>query len=97
MAREIDGNAVDRSGEIGAVIEVEAAQEVLVRLPVAAVLRDDQARHGLEDLAGAIERALFDLGGADGTLRGRLGDADQTVVASVHDDRSEPGRVRGGG
>ena len=32
-------------------VEIEAAQEILVGLAVAAVLRDDEARHGLEQLA----------------------------------------------
>ena len=91
VARKVDRHAVDRGGEIGAVIEIETAQEELVGLPIPAVLRDDQAGHGLEDLARAIERTLLELRGADRPLRGGLGDAHEAVVAAVHDDRVEPG------
>ena len=46
-----------RRREVGAVIEVEAAQVVLVGLALAAVLADDDAGHGLEHLAGPRHRA----------------------------------------
>ena len=48
-------STIDR--EIGAVVEVEAAEKVLVGLALAAVLGDDQPRYGLEDLTGAVHRA----------------------------------------
>ena len=55
-----------RDGEVGAVIEIEAAQEVLVRLAVAAVLGDDQPRHDLEHFARAQHRAILELRGEHG-------------------------------
>jgi len=53
VARQIERDVVEAGREIGAVVEVEAAQEVLVGLTAAAVLRRDQAGHGLEHLRGA--------------------------------------------
>ena len=65
--------------EVGAVIEVEAAQEVLVGLALAAVLRDDDARHGLEHFAVAHERPLVELLRGDRALARRLRDADEIL------------------
>ena len=56
VRRHVDRHAGDRRREVGAVIEVEAAQVVLVGLALAAVLADDDARHGLEHFAGAHDR-----------------------------------------
>ncbi len=42
--------------EIGAVVEIEAAQKVLVGFALAGVLGDDQARHDLQRFAGPRER-----------------------------------------
>ena len=52
VRRHVDRHAVHVGREVGAVVEVEAAQEVLVGLAVAAVLRDDQPGHDLEHFAG---------------------------------------------
>jgi hypothetical protein len=52
MRGHVDRHAVDRDGEIGAVVEVEAAQEILVGFALAAVLRDDQARDSFKEFAG---------------------------------------------
>jgi hypothetical protein len=51
------------------VVEVEAAQEHLIRLTRAAMLRDDESGHHLEDLAGPQPRPRVDLVGADDALR----------------------------
>ena len=51
MCRHVDRHAVDGDGEIGAVIEIEAAQEILVGFAFAGMLGDDQARHRLKQLA----------------------------------------------
>ena len=42
-------------------IEVEAAQEILVGFAVAAMLGNDKPRHDLERLRGPRENALVDL------------------------------------
>ena len=49
---QIDRHIVERDVDVGAVVEIESAQEILVRLALGAVLDDDQAGHGFEELAG---------------------------------------------
>jgi len=68
MRRHVDRHAVDEGREVRAVIEIEATQEVLVGLAVAAVLRDDHPRHELEDLTGAKGRTALQQLGADHAL-----------------------------
>ena len=80
MRVHVDGNAVDAGGEVRAVIEIEAAQEILVGLAVAAVLRDDEARNGLQQLAGAQHRAGFELRARDRALGRRFDAADELVA-----------------
>ena len=66
MGRHVDGHAVDADGEIGAVVEIEAAQKILVGFAFAGMLGDDQPRHHLQRLAGAGERLRVHLRAADG-------------------------------
>jgi hypothetical protein len=68
------------------VVEVEPAQEHLVRFAGAAVLRDDHARHGLEDFARTHSRPRVEFGRADDALRGSHALADRVVPAAEHDD-----------
>ena len=72
----VDGHAVDGDGEVGAVVEIEAAQEILVGFALAAVLRDDQARHRLQHLARAIDRPRLQLLARDDALAAGLRLAD---------------------
>jgi hypothetical protein len=76
-------------------IEVEAAEVVLVRLPLAAVLADDDPRYGLDDLARALERPPIDLLRGDHSLGGRVGDADQIVHRLVEIGEVAEGLLRG--
>ena len=46
-------HAIDECGEVGAMVEIESAQEILVRLAVATVLGRDQAGHHLEHFSRA--------------------------------------------
>src|SRR5207245_10154668 len=57
---QVDRHALDRREEVGAVVEVEPAQEVLVCLSRAAVLRDDESRYELEHLAPPEDGPLLD-------------------------------------
>ena len=50
MRGHVHGHAVYEAGEIGAVVQVKAAQEILIGLAIAAVLRDDHAWHKLQHL-----------------------------------------------
>ena len=76
------GMPATRRREVGAVIEVEAAQVVLVRLALAAVLADDDARHGFEHFAGAHDRPRVELPRRDRALARRLRDADEVLGRS---------------
>ena len=57
MGRHVDRHAVDGDGEIRAVVEIEAAQKILVGFALAGMLGHDQARHDFEHLAGARRTA----------------------------------------
>ena len=72
VAHGVDRGVVHEERDVGAVVDVEAAQEVLLRLASAAVLHREEARHGLEHALGAIaghERQL-------GLARARIGPRD---------------------
>ncbi len=68
MTRKVHGHAVHRESEIGAVIEVESAQEVLIGLAVTRVLSDDQAGHTFEQFAAAKERQICEVGLVHGSF-----------------------------
>jgi hypothetical protein len=53
VADQVDRHPVDEGGEVGAVIEIEAAQEKLVGLARAGMLRRHQPGHVLEQVAAA--------------------------------------------
>jgi hypothetical protein len=100
-------HAVHRHRKVGAVVEVEAAQEVLVGLAVARVLRGDHAGHRLHDVAGAqlgarlVRRALHRalagaVGGADGGVA-RADDLDLGQVSLLHGLCGLHGLGAGGG
>ena len=55
--------------DIGAVIEVEAAREILVGLAFPAMLGGNQFRHDLEHFADPRSRLLFNLFAGDSSLR----------------------------
>jgi hypothetical protein len=86
VAGHVGRHAVDEGGEVGAVVEVVAAQEILVRLAVAGMLRDDQPGHGLQHLAGPQQRQVGEALAAHGALRGRVRAADAIVVVAGHVD-----------
>lgn len=60
MGAHVGGHAVDGDGDVAAVVEVEAAQEVLVGFSLAGMLRDDEAGHGFQHLAGAGDRPVVE-------------------------------------
>jgi hypothetical protein len=84
VGRHVDRQALHPGGEVGAVVEVVAAQEVLVGLAVAGMLRDDEARHRLKHLAGTQQRQVGQPLAADGALRGGIRRADAVVVVAGH-------------
>ena len=68
MGPHVGRHAIDIDRHVSAVIEIVAAQEVLVRLALAAVLGDDQAWNGFEHLAWTRRRTLVDRIAADAHL-----------------------------
>ncbi len=81
VGAEVDRDTVDGAVEIGAVIELEAAQIVLVRFAAAAVLGDREAGDLFQDLARPQERSRRDLFLIDRPRRRGLGDADEVGFA----------------
>ena len=61
MGAHIDRHIVDPDRHVGAVIEVVAAQEILVGFALAAVLRHDQAGDRLEYFPGPRDRPCVEL------------------------------------
>jgi hypothetical protein len=80
MRPHVHRHAIDGDGNVRAVVEIEAAKEVLVRLAFAAVLRDDQSGHGFQHFARAIGRLREKLAGHHHTLARRLRNTD--IVAT---------------
>ena len=72
MGAHVDRHVVEPDVDVGAVIEVEAAQKILVGLAFAAVLGRDQSRHDLEHFADPRSRLLFNLLAGDNSLRGGI-------------------------
>ena len=60
VRRQVKRHIVEEYGEIRAVVEIEAAQEILVGLAAAGVLRDDDAGHRLQDFSRTKNRTVFD-------------------------------------
>ena len=94
MRRHVERHAVEERREVGAVVQIEPAHEILVGLTSAGVLRDDQARHRLQDLARAEQRTLPQLHRARHTDGGRIGDPKQAVLPAHDDDLTERFRLR---
>ena len=78
-------------------VEIEAAQKILVRLSATRMLRDDDARHGFEDLPATQDWPVGQLRRAGGALGCRIGNANQAVLPAFNDDFRQPGNIGGGG
>ena len=76
----VERNAVDGAGEIGSVVQVVAAQEILVRLAVTRVLRHHHARNGLQHFAGSQQWQISETIAQNHALRCRVRSADAVVV-----------------
>ncbi len=76
VRRHVHRHAVHAGLQIGAVIEVEAAQKVLIRFAAAAVLSNDQPRHDFQQLTGAQHGSQVEL------LRGRNADRRRRRIAA---------------
>jgi len=67
------------------VVQIKAAQEILIGFPAATVLRHGHAGDDLQDFAWAQHRPGFELCLADATLRGRPGNP-RKIISSAGDD-----------
>jgi hypothetical protein len=92
VAAHVDRHAIHKPGEIGAMIEVEAAQEILVGLALTRMLSSDNAGHILHQFTGAGYWLILEIAVPDGPLAGAGRDADLRQGAAINDDR----RVRQG-
>ena len=61
VRRQVKRHAVEEYGEVCAVVEIEAAKEILVGLAAAGVLRDDHARNSLQDFCRTKNRTIVEL------------------------------------
>ncbi|CAI8847344.1 protein of unknown function [Methylococcus capsulatus] len=92
VGRQVHRHPVDPGGEVGAVVQVEAAQEILVGLAGAAVLRGQHAGHDLDQFAHPQQGPVLELVLAHHPLRGRLRQTYQVGLAPYDLDRFEADR-----
>ena len=84
VGAHVDRHVVDIDREIGAVVEIIAAQKILVGFAVAGMLGDDQAGHGFQHFARPRHRPRVELfAGRGGLARhgGRRGGPEPTFGA----------------
>ena len=86
MGPQIPRDAVHIGSEIGAVIEIEAAQEVLVGLAAAGMLGGNQARHNFQQFSNPQQGSNGQVSAPDGTLAGRICGTDQLFGPPEDDD-----------
>ena len=65
-------------------VEIEAAEKILVCLAVAAMLGDDYPRHGFEHFSGTAYGAVLQLLGSYRALGRGLGNAQHAVPSFLH-------------
>ena len=98
VGAQIDRKIVYVQCEVGAVIEIETAQEVLVGLASARMLGGDEPGGCLEQFARAQQRANFDIGARHAALAGGDGLTDPPFAAPVDiDHRAVRIHMRGDG
>ncbi len=73
VGAHVDRHAVEPDGEVGAVVEVHAAQEILVGLAFAAMLRHGQAGSGLQQIARSHQGPGVERLAGDALLACRVG------------------------
>jgi hypothetical protein len=86
VRRHVDRNAIDKTGKVRAVVEIEPAQEILIGLARAGMLGSDDAGDILDQLTGAGDRQILKICIAYGALRTRYCNPDLLDCAAVNDD-----------
>ena len=83
---QVHWHAVEDHGVVGAVIEVEASQEILVGLAATRMLHSHHAGHRFQQIGGFEHRPHQQVGAADGAFTGGGGRAHQIGIAAEYDD-----------
>src|SRR5690349_21099725 len=86
MSGHVDGHAGNAYGKICSVVQVEAAQEILIRFTVPAMLSDDQAGNIFQDFTRAERGAGLDSPGGDCALARGIRNTYPDLVAAEHLD-----------
>src|ERR1700722_711596 len=86
MGAQVNRHVVNGDGKISAVVEIEAAQEILVGLAFPAVLRHRQTGGGFEEFARTCDRTSVEVVSTDGHLA--------REVRRLHGSRTRVGRSR---
>ena len=77
--RRVHGHTGDHHRKVGAVIQIEAAQVVLIRLALAAVLADDHSGHRLQHFTRTHDRPSIELRRGHRALAGCRCDPDEIL------------------
>ena len=92
VGAHVDRHAVEPEGKVGAVVEIHAAQEVLIGFAFAAVLGDDQAGRGLEHFARPLDRPRVQRFTGDALLARCIGRFRLEGARRGHGDGGQDGR-----
>ena len=65
-------------------VEVEAAQKILIRFAAAGMLRDDQAGDRLQNFSGTKNRTILNFLGTHRSLSRGVRNSHQIILAAVH-------------
>ena len=93
--RRVHRHTGDAGGKVGAVVEVEAAQVILVRLALSAMLARDESGYCLEHRSRSEDRTRLELPCGDGSLSRRRRDADQVLGRVLDVDEAPEGGTAG--
>ena len=97
MSAHVERHPLQADAEVRSVIEVKAAQEVLVRLSAARVLGDHHPRDRLQDLPAPHEWPRHEVTRGSPPLGGAVSDAEQVIRLPINDDFLQLHRSRGRG
>jgi hypothetical protein len=84
MGPQVQRHVVDVRREVGAMIEIEPAQEVLIGLTRTRVLGGDQPRNDLEQLGDPQQRTHGQIRPADRAFARGIGNPDQPLASGEH-------------
>ena len=89
VRRHVDRHSVDARRKIRAVIQIEAAQKILVGFAIATVLSNDQAGHHFQYFTGAQNRPILQLRCEHRALTGSRHDTGELTAGAFYNDLFE--------